>query len=78
MRAFKRIIVLLTVILTALSCSTTRVLQDGQYRLAKNKITVSNDKTFNTGSLDAYLKQKQRYCYICGSRAYFLERLSKE
>ena len=66
MRAFKRIIVLLAVILAALSCSTTRVLQDGQYRLAKNKITVSNDKTFNTGSLDAYLKQKPNSYFIFG------------
>ena len=66
MRVFKRIIVLLAVILAALSCSTTRVLQDGQYRLAKNKITVSNDKTFNTGSLDAYLKQKPNSYFIFG------------
>ena len=29
------------------SCSTTRVLQDDQYRLVRNKIEVTNDKNFN-------------------------------
>ena len=42
----------------ALSCSTTRVLQEDQYRLADNKIKVTNDKKFNTSSLTPYLKQK--------------------
>jgi outer membrane protein assembly factor BamA len=42
----------------ALSCSTTRVLQEDQYRLADNKIKVTNDKKFSTGSLTPYLKQK--------------------
>ena len=42
----------------ALSCSTTRVLQEDQYRLADNKIKVTNDRKFNTSSLTPYLKQK--------------------
>lgn len=44
--------------IVALSCSTTRVLQEDQYRLSDNKITVTNDKKFNTSSLTPYLKQK--------------------
>lgn len=40
------------------ACSTTRVLQEGQYRLRRNTITVSNDATFNAAQLDAYIKQK--------------------
>ena len=44
--------------IVALSCSTTRVLQENQYRLSDNKITVTNDKKFNTSSLTPYLKQK--------------------
>lgn len=43
---------------TVLSCSTTRVLQDDEYRLSNNKIKVTNDKRFNTASLTPYLKQK--------------------
>ena len=35
----------------AVSCSTTRVLQDDQYRLSKNKIEVTNDKSFNITQL---------------------------
>ena len=52
-----------TAILAA-SCSTTRVLQDGEYRLAKNKISVSNDKKFNANSLEPYLKQKPNSYFL--------------
>ncbi len=41
------------------SCSTTRVLQDGEYRLTKNKIKIENDKEFNPGRLNKYLKQNE-------------------
>ena len=50
----------------AASCSTTRVLQDGEYRLAKNKISVSNDKKFNANSLEPYLKQKPNSYFLFG------------
>ena len=43
-----------------LSCSTTRVLQDGEYRLAGNRIEISDDKEFNPNTLDPYLKQKHK------------------
>ena len=43
-----------------LSCSTTRVLQDGEYRLAGNRIEISDDKDFNPNTLDPYLKQKHK------------------
>ena len=53
-------------LLTALSCSTTRVLQEDQYRLAGNQIKVLNDKKFNTGSLTPYLKQKPNPSIVFG------------
>ena len=43
-----------------LSCSATRNLQDGEFRLAKNKIEVVNDEEFDTGSLNPYIKQKPK------------------
>lgn len=43
-----------------LSCSATRNLQDGEFRLAKNKIEVVNDEEFDTGSLNPYIKQKHK------------------
>ena len=43
-----------------LSCSTTRSLQDNEYRLAKNTILVTNDKEFNTSDLTYYLKQQHK------------------
>lgn len=40
------------------SCSTTRVLSDGEARLAKNEINITNDKHFNTNKIGSYVKQK--------------------
>ena len=57
----KRATGILSVILlamTVVSCSTTRVLQEDQYRLTDNNIRVTNDKKFNTASLTPYIKQK--------------------
>ena len=42
------------------SCSTTRVLQDDEYRLAKNHIEIVNDEEFNPSQLNPYLKQKPK------------------
>lgn len=42
------------------SCSTTRTLQADQYRLAGNKIEITNSKDFNPNTLTPYLKQKHR------------------
>lgn len=50
----------------ALSCSTTRALQEDQYRLSDNKIKVLNDEDFNTNSLIPYLKQKPNPSIIFG------------
>ena len=50
----------------AASCSTTRVLQDGEYRLAKNKVNITNDTKFNPSILDPYLKQRPNSYFILG------------
>ena len=41
------------------SCSTTRVLKEDQYRLERNRIEITNDKKFNPGQLNKYLKQNE-------------------
>lgn len=66
MKVAYRILLFAFIILAALSCSTTRVLEDGQYRLAKNKIKIENSKTFNSSILDPYLKQKPNSYFIFG------------
>ena len=66
MKVVLRIFLFASIILAALSCSTTRVLEDGQYRLAKNKITIENSKTFNPTVLEPYLKQKPNSYFIFG------------
>ena len=47
MKTIKSIVIIAIALLAAISCSTTRVLQDDEYRLAKNRINVVNDKKFN-------------------------------
>lgn len=49
-----------------LSCSTTRVLQDDQFRLSQNKIEITNSKKFNPNQLQPYLKQKPNSYFILG------------
>ena len=58
MKRFTCIILTLAAFIGITSCSTTRVLQDGEFRLRKNRIEVTNDKEFNTNVLTPYLKQK--------------------
>ena len=48
------------------SCSTTRVLQDDQFRLAKNRIRIENDRKFNPNTLQPYIKQKPNSYFIFG------------
>ena len=65
-RGLKILSGLATVAFLLVSCSTTRVLQDNQYRLTKNKIEVSNDEKFDTGTLTPYLQQKPNPSIIFG------------
>lgn len=52
------VIAFLILIAVMSSCSTTRILHDGEYRLRRNKIEITNDKEFNSNILTPYLKQK--------------------
>lgn len=60
------ILICMAAIMLAASCSTTRVLQDGEYRLARNKVNITNDPKFNPGTLDPYLKQRPNSYFILG------------
>ena len=60
MKLIRSILIAVTAIITAISCSTTRVLQDDEYRLARNKIEIVNDDDFNPGTLNPYIKQKHK------------------
>lgn len=39
------------------SCSTTRVLEDGQYRLEENIVTITDDPEFNSNEVRNYIRQ---------------------
>ena len=66
MEGFRRIALTGLVLLAALSCSTTRVLQEGEYRLARNRVEVTNDSRFNLSEIEPYLKQKPNSYFIFG------------
>ena len=66
MKRLALILPIFLALIAAISCSTTKVLQDGQYRLSKNKIEVTNDKHFNTNQLQPYIKQKPNSYFIFG------------
>lgn len=59
------LLAVLQVLMTA-SCSTTRTLSEGEYRLAKNNIEVTNSKKFNTNSLHQYIKQSSNSYLLLG------------
>ena len=57
-RLHRQLTALLAVMVLAASCSTTRVLSEGEYRLAKNRIEITNSKRFDSGELSQYIKQQ--------------------
>ncbi len=46
------------IIAAAASCSTTRVLSEGEYRLVKNSVRTEGDSLFKTSLITPYIKQK--------------------
>lgn len=56
----------LITILCPVSCSTTRVLAEGEYRLAKNSVEVTNSDQFNVSSLHQYIKQSPNSYFVFG------------
>ncbi|MGN1210588.1 MAG: BamA/TamA family outer membrane protein [Candidatus Cryptobacteroides sp.] len=48
------------------SCSTTKVLQEGESRLASNSVVITNDKKFNSGKIEQYISQKPNTYFIFG------------
>ncbi len=62
------LITAVTALLLALfaSCSTVRIIPDGQSRLKQNKIKVLNDKKYPVSGIQPYLKQKPNSYYFFG------------
>jgi len=57
-RLHRQLTALAAILVLAASCSTTRVLSEGEYRLTKNRIEVTNSKKFDSGGLTQYIKQQ--------------------
>lgn len=60
----KRALLILALALATAACSTTRLLEEGEYRLAENKVTVVNDNNFPASDLGQYVKQKPNKNFI--------------
>ena len=48
------------------SCSTTRVLEDGQYRLARNEVVIDGDRHLGSKDVDKYIQQKSNSYLVLG------------
>ena len=53
----KRVLPFLCLLIAAAACSTTRVLEEGEYRLVKNEIEVDSPLRFPENELDSYIRQ---------------------
>lgn len=52
--------------LTAVSCSTVKVIPDGEFRLRKNNITILNSKSIKEADLLPYVRQKTNSEFLFG------------
>ena len=57
-RPYRQFTALMAALVLAASCSTTRVLSEGEYRLSSNRVEVTNSKRFDSGELTQYIKQQ--------------------
>ncbi len=61
-----KLIIYTFILLILASCSTTRVIPDGQSRLKANRIIIENSKEYPASNLQPYLKQKPNSSFIFG------------
>lgn len=66
MKVTNVIVTLLTAATMLISCSTTRSLHEGEMRLAKNELEVTNDNRFSTSDLRQYIKQQPNSYFLLG------------
>ncbi len=62
-RSFTLTVSILSILMAAFSCSTTRVLQDGECRLVENKVLIDGDGP-QESELESYIKQKPNPYFI--------------
>ena len=55
----KRVLFLSALCALLFSCSTTRVLKEGEYRLKGNEVTIIDDPLFNTSEVSNYIRQNE-------------------
>ena len=53
-----RMIMYAASLLALASCSTTRLVPEGQYRLAANRLEVEGDRKLGTSELGQYIRQQ--------------------
>ena len=67
MRRNRALVFFLAALFVAASCSTTRVLREGEYRLASNKVQLEGDKKGLTASdVSSYIKQQANTYFVFG------------
>lgn len=66
MLRLNKIYTLAIIALCAISCSTTRVVPEGESRLKDNNINITNSKSYLPSTLEPYLKQKPNTYFLFG------------
>ncbi len=66
MKGTGRLALLAPILFLSFSCSTTKVLQEGEYRLVRNDVEIVNDSKFSSSELEPYLRQKPNSYFILG------------
>ena len=70
MKSLHRIMAVLPALLLAISCSTTRVLPEGTYRLQKNVVEIMGDKDkrgdVSVSDIEQYIKQAPNKYFVFG------------
>ena len=61
-----RLYTLVLAALLASACSTTRILEKDQYRLARNRLTIKEKSELTPGSLSPYIRQEANGSGIFG------------
>lgn len=54
----RRLLLFSLIVLAAASCSTTRVLAEGEYRLTHNEVTIKGDSRVSADQLSPYIRQR--------------------
>ena len=67
----KRLFLYSGLCLLLFACSTTRVLEEGQYQLEGNNVVITDDNGFSTGEISNYIRKDDGDGGLLGFNPFF-------